>query len=64
MAKLVVTAWYEIFAYTGEADPYNEAAYDEQYNECVEIIKNKIRKDGKAEMIRAFTFDKGRVVED
>lgn len=54
--KLIVTAKYGSLEYNAEATPYNHNARGEQYDSCINDIRNQIRKDGKFEMESAFIY--------
>ena len=52
--RLKITAKYGPLEFSETAWPYNENAYDEQVDDCLESIRRQIKDAGKTEMMDAF----------
>lgn len=61
--SLKVTANYGSLGFSEKAWPYNENAHDEQVEDCLKSIAQKIDDAGKAEMLKAFTVEE-KIVEE
>ncbi|KAA5310408.1 hypothetical protein GAY88_01765 [Phocaeicola vulgatus] len=53
---LVVNAKCGELNFQENANPYNPAAYQEQYDSCIEKIHQKMKESGRYEMKDAFVY--------